>query len=93
MPKKTRDFPDRLEFQVPHDMRVKLIALSFLTGHGAQYSATARSMLHQAIETAVAGLAPARRKDYDEILGNVHEAYPPPERDMSLASMTKKARM
>ncbi len=76
MPKTTRDFPDRLEFQVPHDMRVRLIALAFLTGHGHQYSTMARNLLHQAIETAVMALPPKRRAAYDDILGNVKIAYP-----------------
>lgn len=71
MPKKTRDFPDRLEFQVPHDMRVKLIALAFLTGRGRSYAGMARNLLTQAIDSAVASLEPARRKAYDEIMGNV----------------------
>jgi hypothetical protein len=84
MPKKMRDFPDRLEFQVPHDMRVQLIALAFLTGHGHQYSTMARNLLHQAIATAVEKLEPKRRKAFDEILGNVRISYPetnkkPPE--------------
>lgn len=78
MPKTTRDFPDRLEFQVPHDMKISLIALAFLTGHGHQYSTMARNLLHQAIATAVEGLEPKRRKAYDEILGNVRISYPDP---------------
>lgn len=76
MPKTTRDFPDRIEFNCPHDMRVKLIALGFLTGHGSQYSTMARNLMNQAIETAVGALPPARRKAYDEILANVQVSFP-----------------
>lgn len=78
MPKKVRDFPDRLEFQCPHDMKVQLIALAFLTGDGHQYSRMARNLLNQAIGTAVEKLDPKRRKAFDEILGNVRISYPSP---------------
>lgn len=71
MPKRGRDFTDRLEFQVTHEMRVRLLALGFLTQAGGSYAQVARNLLHQAIDTAVAGLSPERRKAYDEIVGNV----------------------
>lgn len=80
MPKTTRDFPDRLEFQVPHAMKTSLIALAFLTGHGHQYSTMARNLLHQAIASAVERLEPKRRQAYDEILGNVQISYPDPSK-------------
>jgi hypothetical protein len=82
MPKTIRDFPDRLEFQVPHDMKVSLIALAFLTGHGHQYSTMARNLLHQAIESAVEKLEPKRREAFDDILANVKISYPPPGVDI-----------
>lgn len=78
MPKSTTDFPDRLEFMCSHDLKIKLIALGFLTGHGQQYSVMARNLLTQAIETAVAGLEPKRRKAYEEIMANVRIQYPDP---------------
>ena len=59
-------------------MKVELIALAFLTGHGHQYSTMARNLLHQAILSAVEKLEPKRRQAYDEILGNVKVSYPDP---------------
>lgn len=71
MPKHGRDFPDRIEFQVTHRMRVQLLTLGFLMGSGKSYAQVARNLLHQAINTAVAGLTPQRRKEFDEIMSNV----------------------
>lgn len=74
MPKRTSDFPDRLEFAVTADMRIKLLALGFLTGRGKSYAGIARNLLEQAINTSIDGLSPERRKAYDEILSNVKVA-------------------
>lgn len=71
VPKRGRDFTDRVEFQVTHQMRVQLLALGFLMGSGKSYAQVARNLLHQAIETAVAHLSPERRKAYDEIKASV----------------------
>lgn len=74
MPKSTRDFPDRLEFACTTEMRIRLMAISFLTGGGRSYARVARNLLTQAIESAVSKLEPERRKAYDEILSNVKVA-------------------
>lgn len=70
-------------------MKVALIALAFLTGHGHQYSTMARNLLNQAIETAVDKLEPARRKAYDEILANVNVAFPAPDPEMDFPKIKR----
>lgn len=78
MPKRVRDFPERLEFQAPYELRLRLIALSYLLGLGSHYAATARNLLDQAMTSAVSKMSPERRKDYNDILDNVRSAHPQP---------------
>jgi hypothetical protein len=81
MPKFTTTFPDRIEFMTTQEMRVKLIALAFLTNSGKSYSRIARHLMHQAIDSAIEALDPKRRKAYDEILASVtiSETHKPKE--------------
>ena len=71
MPKLTADFPDRLEFQCTRDMRVRLLALGFLTGRGGSYAGITRNLLQQALDTAIEALPPGRRKAFDQIMKDV----------------------
>lgn len=79
MPKLTPNFPCRLEFMVDYETRLSLISLGFLTGSGKSYARIARSLLKQAIDTAVENLEPKRRKAYEEILANMKIAEPAPK--------------
>lgn len=80
MPKTHKDFPDRIEVQVPHDMKVGLLALAFLTGNGSTYAPITRNLLAQAMASAVEKLSDERRKAYNDILANIRKAYPDPKK-------------
>ena len=79
MPKLHKDFPDRLEFQVPHELKVNLIALAFLMGNGSTYAPMARNLLDQAVKSAVSKLSPDRQAAFKDIMANVKISYPDPK--------------
>jgi len=71
MPKKTRDFPARIDFLATDEMRDQLVAISYLMGAGGEYSTPARNLLKRAIDNHMEGLSDKERTEFDEILANV----------------------
>lgn len=71
MPKKSKDFPDQLSFNVETETRLALMALGYLWGHGGEYAGPARAILGQGVRKTVAELPEDVRKQYDEILADV----------------------
>jgi len=70
-PKKTIDFPARLDFFTTDEQRVALISIGYLTGTGGEYATPARNLLEGAIERYLDNLDAKKRAQYQEILKRV----------------------
>ena len=71
MPKRNKDFPDRLSLDVTSDMRIHLIAIGYMMQAGGEYATPARNFISASIRDYVAKLTTRERQEFDEILNNV----------------------
>lgn len=71
MPKKSRDFPDNLNFNCPAGTRVNIMALSYLRGHMGNFAGVARELIMAGLHSALDSLDERKRKDFEEILENI----------------------
>jgi hypothetical protein len=61
----------QLTFYVKPETRAQLMAISYFMGKKDNYSFPARQLLEEGCEEYIKKLDPHKRKDFEEILGNV----------------------
>ena len=71
MPKKSADFPARLDFFVSKDTRRTLIAIAYHLGYRGVYAKAARLLLDQVIEKYIDDLPPREKVEFNKIMSNV----------------------
>jgi hypothetical protein len=77
MPKGNELYPDRLDFFVSHDMRLKVIGLSFLMGAKGEHATAARKMLELGMKTYMDGLSKKKKEELEFIMSRVRIAEDP----------------
>ena len=75
----TKTFKRAITIMVPVDIYQQFIAASYMLGRGGRFSVTCREWLSEKLEAFLAGLSPARRDDFNEILQNVRLMDATPE--------------
>lgn len=70
-PKQNNDF---LPLRVPHDLKLRLLAVSFFLGFKDAYAPSAKKFLEEGYKRFVDGLTPSKRQEFENILSNVHLA-------------------
>ena len=68
MPKKPVKYDGKLSLEVETDLRIQLVAISYLRQSRGAYAGVVREFIVSGIRSFVAGLSPALRSQYDEIL-------------------------
>ena len=71
MPKRTKDFPEQLNFLAGRGVTEQLLAVAYFRGEGGQYAGPARDFIATGLRLFLAGLDDKERKRFDEILSNV----------------------
>lgn len=65
------EFPERLDFYVTREMRMQVIAISYLMKAKGKHAPASRNMLSLGITHYLKGLTAKEQREYDQILGNV----------------------
>jgi hypothetical protein len=71
MPKRTKDFPEQLNFLAGRGVTEQLLAVAYFRGEGATYAGPARDFVATGYRLFLASLDEKERKRFDEILANV----------------------
>lgn len=71
MPKRKKDYDDRISTQVTLEMKADLMTIGFLNGNGKEYGPAARMLLADAIKRFKSELPERKLKEFEEIRHNV----------------------
>jgi hypothetical protein len=77
MPKGNELFPERLDFFVSKDMRLKIIGIGYLIGAGGRHAAAARKMIELGMKTYLDSLPTKKRAEFDFIMSRVRISEDP----------------
>lgn len=67
----TKKFDTYLQVFVTHDVRLRLVAIAYLTGNKGMFSRPVKTFIEEGINRYLETLTPKQKKEYDEILANV----------------------
>jgi len=71
MPKMKISYPDHVNFLAGPDTVMRLTAIAYFRGQRGRYAEPLRDFVEAGIREFIAGLKPAERRQYEEILENL----------------------
>lgn len=77
MPKGNELYPDRLDFFVSREMRLKVIGISYLMGSRGRHATACRKMLERGVKEYLDSLSPKQKAEFEFIMTRVRIAEDP----------------
>jgi len=71
MPKTHKDFPEQISIGASTELKLSVVALSYLNGNGGMYAPVVRNLLQEAVTEKITRMDERQRADYEQILQNV----------------------